>query len=100
MGAIPLKDYAPSSSLIVPEHHPPEARYAAIDVHSHTYVRPPEEVAAWVRTMDEVGVQTTLILTGATGEQFDKLVDLFLKPYPGRFQLYCGLDTRDSEAPD
>jgi len=100
LGAIPLKDYAPDSSLIVPENHPPKARYPVIDVHSHTYATTPAEVATWVRTMDETGVQTTVILTGATGAQFDHLVDLFLKPYPGRFQLYCGLNTEDINAPD
>lgn len=98
--AVTLKDWSPDSSLIVPEHHPPKARYPAIDVHSHTYVKTPDEVAAWVRTMDEVGVETTLVLTGATGTDFDRLADLFLKAHPGRFQLYCGLDTRDIAAPD
>src|SRR5262247_2835167 len=53
MGAIPLKDYAPDSSLLVPEHHPSKARYAAIDVHSHAYEKTSQEVASWVRTMDE-----------------------------------------------
>src|SRR5262245_31394580 len=86
--AVTLKDWSPDSALIVPEHHPPKARYAAIDVHSHTYVKTPEEVSAWVRTMDEVGVQTTVVLTGATGAEFDRLADLFLKAHPGRFQLY------------
>src|SRR5579862_6088659 len=100
MGAIPIKDWSPDSSLIVPEHHPPKARYPAIDVHSHVYAKTPAEVAAWVHTMDETGVQTTIILSGATGAEFDHLVDLFLKPYPGRFQLYCGLDTKNAEAPD
>src|SRR5215831_18552983 len=61
MGAIPLKDYAPDSSLIVPEHHPPKARYAVIDVHAHTYANTPQEVADWVRTMDQTGVQMTVI---------------------------------------
>jgi uncharacterized protein len=98
--AVTLKDWSPDSSLIVPEHHPPKARYAAIDVHSHTYAKTPAEVAAWVRTMDEVGVQTTVVLTGATGAEFDRLVDLFLKAHAGRFQLYCGLDTTDINAPD
>jgi predicted TIM-barrel fold metal-dependent hydrolase len=41
-----------------------------------------------------------VVLTGATGAQFDKLVDLYLKPYPNRFQLFCGLDTRDMDKPD
>ena len=100
MGEITLKDYSPDSSLIVPEHHPAKARYAAIDVHSHVYAMTPEEVAAWVRTMDETGVETTVVLTGATGAEFDRLVDMFLKPYPGRFQLYCGLYTENIKAPD
>jgi predicted TIM-barrel fold metal-dependent hydrolase len=98
--AVTLKDWSPDSSLIVPEHHPPKARYPAIDVHSHTYVKTPEEVSAWVRTMDEVGVQTTVVLTGATGAEFDRLADLFLKAHSGRFQLYCGVDTTHIEAPD
>jgi uncharacterized protein len=100
MGAIAIKDYAPDSSLIVPEHHPPKARYPVIDVHAHVYAKTPQEVDAWVRTMDETGVQTTVILTGATGSEFDHLVDLYLKAHPGRFQLYCGLEAKDIEAPD
>jgi hypothetical protein len=28
--------------------------------------------------MDEVGIETTIILTGATGAKFDQLVDLYL----------------------
>lgn len=100
MGAIPIKDWAPDSSLIVEEHHPPKAKYAAIDAHSHVYMRTPADVAKWVGIMNETGVETTIILSGATGAEFDRLVDLYLKPYPGRFQLYCGLDTSNSDAPD
>jgi len=99
MDSILLKDYKPASSLIVPEHPVPKALFPAIDVHSHTYVRTPAEIAAWVRTMDEVGVELTVVFTGATGTEFDRLVDLFLKPYPTRFQLYCGLDTAGFETP-
>jgi hypothetical protein len=84
----------------VPEHHPVKARYAVIDVHSHVYARTPEEIAQGVRAMDETEVQTTVILSGATGAEFDRLVDLFLKPYAGRFQLYCGVETKDFQAPD
>ncbi len=99
-GAVTLKDWSPDSSLIVPEHHPVKAKYPVIDVHSHLYTKTPEEVASWVRMMDEAGVETTVILSGATGAQFDRLADLFLKAHPGRFQLYCGLDTTKFDAPD
>ena len=100
MDSIALKDYAPKPSLIVPETVVPKAKYPAIDVHAHVNARTPEQVRDWVRTMDETGVEMTVVLTGATGEAFDRLVDLYLKPYPGRFQLFCGIDTRDADKPD
>jgi predicted TIM-barrel fold metal-dependent hydrolase len=85
---------------VVSETHVLKAKYPAIDAHSHSYARTPEEVAQWVRTMDETGVELTVVLTGATGANFTKLADMFLGPYPGRFQLYCGIETTDIEAPD
>ena len=100
MNSILVKDWAPDSSLVVPETHLPKARFGAIDVHMHLYRKTPEEIAAWVRLMDETGVRTSIILSEATGAEFDRLVELFLKPYPGRFQLWCGLDIRDFENPD
>ncbi len=100
MDAIALKDYAPKSSLVVAETSVQKAKYPAIDVHAHINAKTPEQVRQWVRTMDEVGIERTVILTGATGADFDKLVDLYLKPYPNRFLLYCGLDTHDIEKPD
>ncbi len=100
MDAIALKDYAPKPSLIVTETSVPKAKYPAIDVHAHVNARTPEEVRDWVRTMDETGIEMTVVLTGATGDAFDRLADLYLKPYPGRFQLFCGIDTRDVEKPD
>ena len=100
MDSIALKDYAPKPSLIVVETAVPKARYPATDVHAHVNARTPEEVRDWVRTMDETGIERTVVLTGATGDAFDRLVDLYLKPYPGRFQLFCGIDTRDVDRPD
>jgi uncharacterized protein len=100
MDAVALKDYAPKASLVVQETAIPKAKYPAIDVHTHVYAKTPEEVAEWVRTMDEVGIETTVILTGATGAEFDKLADLYLKPYPKRFQLYCGLERQGIDQPD
>lgn len=93
MDAILLKDYRPESSLRVPETRPPRAGFPAIDVHAHSYADSPEEVRAWVRTMDEAGVEKTIVLTDETGPEFDRLVELYLGPYPDRFQLFCGIDT-------
>jgi predicted TIM-barrel fold metal-dependent hydrolase len=50
--------------------------------------------------MDEVGMELTVVLSGATGANFDRLADTFLKPYPTRFQLYCGIGRTNIEAVD
>ena len=100
MDSMLLKDYAPKTSIVTPQTAVPKAKYPAIDVHTHVLARTPEEVADWVKTMDEVGIETSVVLTSATGENFDKLADLYLMKYPARFQLYCGLLTSDMDKPD
>jgi len=100
MDDVRLKDYAPKSSLVIQETTIAKAKFPAIDVHAHVNGRTPREVADWVKTMDEAGVQQTVILTGATGKAFDDLVELYLKPYPKRFQLFCGIETTGIDQPD
>ncbi len=97
MDSLLLKDYAPKSSVVERETFLAKARFPVIDAHAHVNAKTPAEVEEWVRTMDEVGVETTIILTGATGAKFDQLVELYLKPYPKRFQLFCGMDTSHFE---
>ena len=100
MDKILLKNYAPKSSVVSEVTYVPKAKYSAIDVHTHVVANTPQEVAEWIKTMDQVGVQTSVILTGATGADFDKLVELYLKPYPGRFMLFCGMDKANIDKPD
>ena len=100
MDAVALKDYAPKLSLIVTQTFVPKVKYSAIDVHAHVSGRTPEQVREWVRPMDETGIEMTVVLTGATGDTLDRLVDLYLKPHLGRFQLFCGIDRRDVDKPD
>jgi predicted TIM-barrel fold metal-dependent hydrolase len=102
MDSVLLKDYQPESSLVVPEHMVPKAKYPAIDAHSHSDmsgIKNAADVARWVRTMDEVGIQTSIVFTGATGAEFDRQAEWF-KAYPGRFQVWCDLETRNIDAPD
>lgn len=101
MDAILLKDYAPASSVVTPETVIPKAKFPAIDAHAHaSNARTPAEVAEWVRIMDEVGIELSVVLTSATGEAFDQLAELYLKKYPTRFQLYCGVLNTDIDHPD
>ena len=100
MDTIFVKDYAPRSSVVTKETFIPKAKYPVIDCHVHVVASTPGEVAEWVRTMDEVGIEKSIVLTESTGVAFDLLVELFLKTYPERFLLYCGLDTTNIDNPD
>jgi predicted TIM-barrel fold metal-dependent hydrolase len=100
MDSVLLKDYSPESSLTIPETRVPKARFPVIDMHAHVEAETPQQIAQWVRDMDEVGVKQTVVLTGATGEEFDRLAGLFLKSHPNRFILFCGIETSQADAPD
>jgi uncharacterized protein len=86
-----LKDYRPKSIYKIPVTQVAKAKFPIIDMHSHPYAKTPEEIAQWVRTMDEVGVERTIILTMATGAEFDEINRKYSK-YPDRFDLWCGFD--------
>jgi predicted TIM-barrel fold metal-dependent hydrolase len=94
-----LKDYRPRSIFRIPETRVEKARFPAIDVHSHDYARTDADVDRWVRTMDEVGIEKTIILAGSTGARFDAAVAKYRR-HPTRFQVWCGIDFRRFDEPD
>lgn len=93
-----LKDYLPKSIFKIPETRVEKAKYAIIDAHSHNYAPSDEDVDRWVRTMDQVGVQKTVILSGYTGKRFDETLAKYGR-YPDRFEVWCGLDYRGLDQP-
>src|SRR6185295_5475871 len=93
-----LKDFRPKSIFRVPDSTPKKAKFAAIDMHSHAFAKTDEELAQWVKTMDETGIEKTIILTGATGARFDSLYSKYSR-YPDRFELWCGFDLAGYKEP-
>ena len=82
MDSVLLKDWTPDSSLVVPVTDIPKARYPAIDVHIHVGRSgtglsggdTAESLAAWMSVMDAVGLEKLIVLTEATGTEFDRLL--------------------------
>ncbi|MCZ2154151.1 MAG: amidohydrolase, partial [Bryobacterales bacterium] len=102
MDSVLLKDYQPESSLVLPRTEVTKARFPVIDIHTHSgmsHIKTTEDVDAWVRTMDEVGVEYTVVFTDAFGDDFAKQIALFA-PHKDRFQLWCLLDTENVDDPD
>ena len=93
-----LKDYRPKSLYKIPVTEVAKARYPVIDMHSHPYAKTPEQIDEWVRNMDEVGVEKTVILTMSTGTAFDDIQRKYGK-YPDRFETWCGFDFTGYDKP-
>lgn len=93
-----LKNYRPVSVYAIPVTIPDKAKFPVIDMHSHPYAESVAELDAWVKTMDQVGITRTIILTGTTGLQFDSLVGVYGK-YPDHFELWCGFDYTGYDKP-
>ena len=86
-----LNDFNPVSVYKVPQTRVDRARFPVIDLHSHPYAKSQEQLKKWVQTMDEVGIDKTVILTYATGAEFDSLFQVYSQ-YQDRFILFCGFD--------
>jgi predicted TIM-barrel fold metal-dependent hydrolase len=93
-----LKDYRPVSIYKIPQTLVEKAKYPVIDVHSHAYVQTPEAVATWVKTMDAVGIEKTVVMVGGTGKRLDDALALFGR-YPDRFEVWSGLDLSGADQP-
>lgn len=93
-----LKDYRPQSIFKVPVTQVAKAKYPAIDMHSHPYAKTDQEISKWMRNMDEVGVEKTMILTMTTGPGFDEIYKKFAR-HPERFEVWCGLDFTGYDKP-
>ncbi len=93
-----LKNYRPKSIYKVPVTHITKAKYPVIDIHSHPYAESLADVDQWVKNMDAVGIEKTIILTKATGAEFDSLYKVYSK-YPDRFEVWCGFDYTGYDKP-
>src|SRR6185437_17149414 len=93
-----LKDYKPKSIYKIPITHVPKAKFPVIDMHSHPYAKTSQEIAEWVRNMDEVGIEKTMILAMATGEKFSEIYKKY-SAHPDRFEVWCGFDYTGYDQP-
>jgi uncharacterized protein len=93
-----LNDYHPQSLYKIPITEVAKAKFSIIDMHSHAYAKTPAEISEWVRNMDEVGIEKTIVLTDSTGQAF---VDTRRKyaDHLDRFELWCGFDYTGYDKP-
>lgn len=91
LNSLLLKNYKPRSIYKIPVTKISKAKFPVIDMHSHAYPRNQQELDRWIQTMDQVGVEKTIILSMAAGKQFDSVYAVYSK-YGNRFEVWCGFD--------
>jgi predicted TIM-barrel fold metal-dependent hydrolase len=88
-----IEDYEPKSTLVVPQHPVPRARYPFIDVHNHQDTDlSAEAVAKMVREMDSINLQVMVNLSGGQGAELERGVANLKGRYPKRFAVFANLD--------
>src|SRR5580765_5100824 len=88
-----IEDYEPTSTLVVPEHHPMRAKYPFTDVHNHQgRDQTAEEVKKLVADMDSLNMRVMVNLSGDQGAEFDKGYRNLKGRYPNRFVIFANID--------
>ena len=79
-----MNDYRPKSIFKIPATQIRKAKYPVIDVHSHAYAKTPEQIAEWVKIMDAVGIEKSVVFDQRQRPAFDEIYAKYAK-HPGRF---------------
>jgi hypothetical protein len=83
-----VEDYKPKSTLVVPQHPVPRAKYPFIDVHNHqNSSMPAEQLDKLVKDMDSINLQVMVNLSGGYGDRLEKGVANMKGRYGKRFVL-------------
>jgi predicted TIM-barrel fold metal-dependent hydrolase len=90
-----IEEYEPRSTLRVPAHPVPRAKYPFIDVHGHQNIgMPAGDVARLVREMDAMNMGGMVNLSGRSGEALASGVRTYGTVAPGRLVAFANVDFR------
>ena len=92
--SLTVEEYTPRSTLVVPEHPVPSARFPVVDVHSHH--GPGLSGRRWntiVSEMDGLNLQVLVNLSGGSGARLERGVQAIRdSAHPDRMVFFANLD--------
>jgi predicted TIM-barrel fold metal-dependent hydrolase len=95
-----IREYKPESTLVVPQHPVPRAKYPVVDVHSHHWGLTPERYAQVVRDMDALNLRVLVNLSGGSGEPLRRMLQLIAgSPAPDRMVVFANPSWTDIDQP-
>jgi predicted TIM-barrel fold metal-dependent hydrolase len=91
-----ITDYKPRSTLIVPAHKVPRAKFPVVDVHGHAPgMNSVEGVNRVVAAMDPLNLRVMVVPGGGTGNPGAALATIAQAGHKHRFALWSGASFRD-----
>jgi predicted TIM-barrel fold metal-dependent hydrolase len=92
-----ITEYRPRSTLVVPEHPVPRARFPVVDIHGHPpTLDNPETIRQVVEAMDALNLQVMVQARGSSGERLVRQIEAVRAAgYEDRFVFFTTLDLRD-----
>jgi len=92
-----IREYKPESTLVVPEHPVPRAKYPVIDIHSHQPSPLSEEqLTTLVASMDPLNLQVLVNASGVSGDRLVRAIAaLRASPNGARVTQFTTIDFRD-----
>lgn len=95
-----IREYEPTSSLVVPQHPKTRAKYPFIDVHNHqSFPMSAENYRKLVADMDAINLRVMVNLSGRFGDRLKSAVESEKAAAPGRFLVFANLDFSNIDDP-
>jgi predicted TIM-barrel fold metal-dependent hydrolase len=95
-----IRDYKPRSTLVVPQHPVPRAKFPVVDIHGHPFAGPgpvtPAAYEAVVKAMDGQNLQLMVNVSGTSGDRLKQMLEVIrTSPYPDRMVVFTTINFRD-----
>jgi predicted TIM-barrel fold metal-dependent hydrolase len=92
-----IREYKPRSTLVVPQHPVPRAKFPVVDIHGHPPALTSEDAIARVAAaMDPINVQVMVNASGASGERLQQqIAAIHASRHKDRFVMFTNITFRD-----
>ncbi len=87
-----FEEYQPPSTLIVPVHETPMAKFPFVDIHSHQSGMGSMDLSILVREMDKLNEAVMVNLSGGNGKEISEALANINESYPNRFVVFANVD--------
>lgn len=90
-----IVDYRPHSTLVVPAHPVPRAKFPAIDYHGHPRGRlgSVEGIASLVSELDALNIRVIVVAENISGERLTRTLNVVrASPHKDRMRILTGID--------